>query len=61
VASLARPGGNVTGSTYFTPELSAKQLELLKETIPGLADVAILFPANPMNEPRSSDEGDRAP
>jgi putative tryptophan/tyrosine transport system substrate-binding protein len=52
VASLARPGGNVTGSTYFIPELSAKQLELLKETIPGLSDVAILLnTANPMNEP----------
>jgi putative ABC transport system substrate-binding protein len=52
VESLARPGGNVTGSTYFIPELSAKQLELLKETIPGLTDVAILLnPANPMNEP----------
>jgi putative tryptophan/tyrosine transport system substrate-binding protein len=52
VESLARPGGNVTGSTYFIPELSAKQLELLKEAIPGLTDVAILLnPANPMNEP----------
>jgi putative ABC transport system substrate-binding protein len=52
VASLARPGGNVTGSTYFIPELSAKQLELLRETIPGLTNVAILLnPANPMNEP----------
>jgi putative ABC transport system substrate-binding protein len=52
VASLARPGGNVTGSTYFVPELSAKQLELLKETIPSLSDIAILLnPANPMNEP----------
>ena len=52
VASLAQPGGNVTGSTYFIPELSAKQLELLKETIPSLTDVAILLnPSNPMNEP----------
>jgi putative ABC transport system substrate-binding protein len=52
VASLARPGGNMTGTTYFIPELSAKQLELLKETIPSLTDVAILLnPANPMNEP----------
>ena len=52
VTSLARPGGNVTGSTYFIPELSAKQLELLKEVVPGLTDVGILLnPANPMNEP----------
>jgi putative ABC transport system substrate-binding protein len=52
VASLAQPGGNVTGTTHFIPELSAKQLELLKEAIPGLTDVAILLnPANPMNEP----------
>jgi putative ABC transport system substrate-binding protein len=51
VASLAHPGGNVTGTTHFIPELSAKQLELLKEAIPGLADVAVLLnPANPMYE-----------
>src|SRR6516162_1703317 len=35
VAGLARPGGNVTGSTFFTPEVSAKQIELLKEAFPG--------------------------
>jgi putative tryptophan/tyrosine transport system substrate-binding protein len=52
VASLAQPGGNVTGTTHFIPELSAKQLELLKEAIPNLTDVAILLnPANPMYEP----------
>jgi ABC-type uncharacterized transport system substrate-binding protein len=52
VASLAQPGGNVTRTTHFSPELSAKQLELLKEAIPGLTDVAILLnPANPMIEP----------
>jgi putative tryptophan/tyrosine transport system substrate-binding protein len=52
VASLAQPGGNVTGTTHFIPELSAKQLELLKAAIPGLTDVAVLLnPANPMYEP----------
>jgi len=42
VASLARPGGNVTGLSAFTRELNAKRLELLKEAIPGLARVAVL-------------------
>jgi putative tryptophan/tyrosine transport system substrate-binding protein len=52
VASLARPGGNVTGLTFFNPELSAKRLELLKETIPGLTDVGVLLNSeNPINEP----------
>jgi putative ABC transport system substrate-binding protein len=48
VASLAKPGGNITGVTILSPELSGKRLELLKETIPRLARVAILSnPANP--------------
>ncbi len=52
VSSLARPGGNVTGLTFFQPELLAKRLELLKETMPDLTDVGILLNlANPMNEP----------
>jgi ABC-type uncharacterized transport system substrate-binding protein len=42
VASLARPGGNITGLASFTPELSGKRLELLKEIIPTLARVAVL-------------------
>jgi putative ABC transport system substrate-binding protein len=52
VSSLARPEANVTGSTYFNPELAAKRLELLKEAMPGLTNVGILLNlANPMNEP----------
>jgi len=42
VASLARPGGNVTGLHYYATELSAKRLGLLKDTVPGLAQVAVL-------------------
>jgi putative ABC transport system substrate-binding protein len=42
VASLARPGGNVTGLSNLRPELGGKRLELLKETVPGLARVAAL-------------------
>ena len=50
VASLARPGGNVTGLSMLTPELSPKRLELLKQVIPGLSRVAILWnAANPAN------------
>ncbi len=43
VASLARPGGNVTGTFDLSPELSGKRLELLKETIPRLTLLAILW------------------
>jgi len=50
VASLARPGGNVTGLSMLAPELSPKRLELLKQVIPGLSRVAILWnAANPAN------------
>jgi len=42
VASLARPGGNITGLSNYHPDLSGKQLELLKEVLPGLARVAVL-------------------
>jgi len=43
VASLARPGSNITGLTSNSPELSAKRMELLKEVIPGLSRVAIMW------------------
>jgi putative tryptophan/tyrosine transport system substrate-binding protein len=48
VASLARPGGNVTGFAFLLPELSGKRLELLKQAVPGLSRVAVLwYAANP--------------
>jgi putative tryptophan/tyrosine transport system substrate-binding protein len=43
VASLARPGGNVTGVSSISPELSGKRLELLREVVPGLSRVAFLW------------------
>jgi len=43
VASLARPGGNVTGLSAISPELSGKRLELLREVVPGLSRVAFLW------------------
>ena len=52
VASLARPGGNVTGMSIFAPEVTGKRLELLKETLPNLARVATIWnSANPGNLP----------
>ncbi len=49
VASLARPGGNITGLVDMSPELSAKRLELVKEAIPKITRVAILWnPTNPV-------------
>jgi putative ABC transport system substrate-binding protein len=48
VASLARPGGNITGSTYFVRELMVKRLELLKDAMPRITRVAVLVkPDNP--------------
>ena len=53
VASLARPGGNITGLATLAPELSGKQLELLKETVPKLSRVAVfgtsINPGNAQN------------
>lgn len=48
VTNLARPGGNLTGWTFFGPEITAKRLELLKEAIPSITMVAFLVnPADP--------------
>jgi putative tryptophan/tyrosine transport system substrate-binding protein len=43
IASLARPGGNITGTSSMSPELSAKRLELLREVIPGLSRVTVMW------------------
>ena len=47
IASLDRPGGNITGLAMLSPELSGKRLELLKETVPRISRVAVLW--NPTN------------
>lgn len=52
VASLARPGGNVTGSTQISPQLSAKRVQLLTEAIPGLSHLAVLWNPDHPNTPR---------
>ena len=50
ISSLARPGGNITGLTTQSPDLVAKRLQLLKEAIPHLSRVAVLWNAsNPAN------------
>jgi len=47
IASLARPGGNITGITEMAPQLSGKRLQLLKDTVPTLSRVAVF--SNPLN------------
>jgi putative ABC transport system substrate-binding protein len=49
VASLARPGGNVTGNTILSPDLNGKRLELIRQLVPGISRIAVLTnPANPI-------------
>ena len=43
VASLARPGANVTGTTFLGPELVGKRLQLLRDVVPGLSRLAALW------------------
>ena len=53
VSSLARPGGNVTGLTDIAPEITGKRLELIREALPGVTRIAVLWnPANPSAEPQ---------
>jgi putative tryptophan/tyrosine transport system substrate-binding protein len=55
IASLARPGGNVTGTTFLGPELVAKRLQLLREIVPGLSRVAALWHPNAYSERTMAD------
>jgi putative tryptophan/tyrosine transport system substrate-binding protein len=50
IGSLARPGGNITGTTFLGPELTAKRFGLLKQTIPSLSNVAVLYHSNAYGE-----------
>lgn len=51
VPSLSRPGGNITGLSSIAPELEGKRLELLREVIPNLSHVSVLWnPANPFHK-----------
>src|ERR671913_278735 len=50
IASLARPGGNVTGTTFLGPEVGAQRLQFLREGVPGLSHVAVLSHPNAYSE-----------
>jgi putative ABC transport system substrate-binding protein len=60
VASLARPGGNITGLSILAPELSGKQLDILKQIVPKLSRVAVLGDSNEPANRRSLQETERA-
>jgi putative ABC transport system substrate-binding protein len=52
IGSLAQPGGNVTGTTFFGPELAAKRLELFHDAVPRARHLAVLVnPGNPVSGP----------
>jgi len=60
VPSLARPGGNITGVTIFAPELSAKRLALLKEILPKLSRVALLWDTATPSQLRATEDAARS-
>jgi putative ABC transport system substrate-binding protein len=60
VASLARPGGNITGSTSIAPDLNGKRLELLKEIVPRASRVAFLYQPHEKDELRELEIAARA-
>ena len=61
IASLARPGGNLTGINFFSGELVSKRLELLRQLVPGAARIAVLVnPANATNTETTLREVERA-
>jgi putative ABC transport system substrate-binding protein len=60
VTSLARPGGNVTGLSAFSPELVGKRLELLKQAVPGVSRVAVLWQPGGQGERTDKDMLKRA-
>jgi putative ABC transport system substrate-binding protein len=60
VDGLARPGGNITGLTFFAPDLAAKRLQLLRDVVPRLSRVAVLWNADNSGKAREAEETRRA-
>lgn len=60
VSNLARPGGNITGVTIFAPELSRKRLALLKEIVPKLSRVAVLWDTVTLSQLRATEDAARS-
>ena len=60
VASLARPGGNVTGLSGVSPDLVAKQLQTLKEAVPGISKIGVLLRQDSPNHAQLMTELERA-
>jgi putative ABC transport system substrate-binding protein len=55
VASLARPGGNITGTTFLGPELVPKRLTILKQLLPGVSRVAVLWHSTAFSDRTNAD------